>query len=122
MLCLQSAHQPKTPLLFLAINLVLSSDLNLRENSDRLKLHAVEHGGEQLKGLALVLKAIVLLSISAQVNPLPQIVHGSQMLAPMLIQHPQHHVFLDMTHDRPTALRGTDPNDLRVVRLTDGGN
>src|SRR5262249_11395451 len=76
-LSLQRSHQPQTPLLFLAVHLVLSANLDLRQHGDRFKLHAVEHRGKQLEGFPLVLEPIVLLGVATQMNSLTQIVHST---------------------------------------------
>jgi len=39
------------------------------------------------------------------VNALAQVVHGGQVLAPVLIEHAQHHVLLDVAHDRRADAR-----------------
>ena len=63
-------------------------------------LHAVEHRGEELEGLALELVAIVLLRIAAQVDALAQVVHRRQVLAPVLVERAQHDVALDLPQQR----------------------
>src|SRR5690606_34352654 len=77
---LQRAHQPLAPfgLLALDLRLVAHLDADAREQRGGVVLDAVEHGREQLEGLALELVAVVLLRIAAQVDALAQVVHRRQ--------------------------------------------
>src|SRR6185312_55558 len=92
---LKRTHRALLPLQscrFLAIDLFLGAHFELGENGDRLELDPIEHRREQLERLALVLEAIVLLRIAAQMNALAQVIHRRQVLAPVLIEHAQHHI------------------------------
>ena len=99
---LQRAIEPRATRLFLALDLLGTLHLHVerREDRDGVELDALEHGGEQLEGLALVLVAIVLLRVAAQVDALAQVVHGAEMLAPLLVEHLEHDVLFDVPHDR----------------------
>src|ERR1700694_4780944 len=84
---LQRAHEALAALLLLALDFLLSAHFDLRHQRGGLELDPVEHGREQLEGFALELGAVVLLRVATQVNALPQVVHGRQVLAPVLIEH-----------------------------------
>ena len=96
---LQGPHQALALFGFFAINFFLRADLDLGQQRGCVVFNPLEHGLEHLEGLALVLVAIVLLRIATQMDALTQIVHGGQMIAPMLIEHAQHDVTLDLLHD-----------------------
>src|SRR5882762_9234247 len=97
---LQRAHEALAPLLLLALDFLLGAHFDLRHQRGGLEPDPVEHRREQLEGFALELEAVVLLRVATQVNTLPQVVHGRQVLALVLIEHAQHHVLLDVAHDR----------------------
>src|SRR6185312_3969121 len=123
-LSLQGAHELLASLLLLALDLLLRADFDFRKHRHRVELHAAEHRLEQLEGLALVLEAVVLLRVPAQMNALAQVVHRSQVVAPVLIELLQHLVLLD---EPPQC--GIGALDLLVVSrmyriddsLTEGG-
>ena len=119
MLRLQRAIEPRAARLFFAFDLLGALHLHVerRENGDRIELDALEHRGEQLEGLALVLVAIVLLRIAAQMDALAQVVHGAEMLAPLLVEHLEHDVLLDVPHDGLA-----DALHLGVVHGVDGAD
>ncbi len=112
MLRLQRAHEAPASIFFFPVHVFLRAHFDLREQRDGLELHAIQHGGEELEGLALVLVAVVLLRVAAQMDALAQVVHGGQMIAPVLVQHAQHHVLLDVAHHFRA-----DAGDLAVVGL-----
>src|SRR6267378_7806587 len=112
---LQRAHQAAAALLLLALDFLLGAHFDFRHQRGGLVLDPIEHGREQLEGFALELEAVVLLRVATQVNALPQVVHGGQVLAPVLIEHAQHDVLLDVAHDRRA-----DARDLGVVGLVHG--
>ena len=98
---LQRAHQPLAPLGLLALDLLLACAPRPCASIEATSYFTrSEHGREQLEGLALVLVAIVLLRIAAQVDALAQVVHRRQVLAPVLVELAQHDVALDVAHDR----------------------
>ncbi|MBV6418132.1 MAG: hypothetical protein CMLOHMNK_02925 [Steroidobacteraceae bacterium] len=115
MLGLQCLHQPLPTAFLLAVDLLLRAHLDLREERCGLELHAIEHRRKELERLPLVLVAIVLLRIAAQVDALAQVVHRGEMIAPVLVERAQHHVLLDVAHQ----LRA-DARDLLVVDRLDG--
>src|SRR6266480_3846170 len=114
---LQRAHQAAAALLLLAVDFLLGAHFDLRHQRGGLELDPIEHGGEQLEGFAFELEAVVLLRVATQVDALPQVVHGRQVLAPVLIEHAQHHVLLDVAHDRRAEAR-----DLGVVGFVHGAH
>src|SRR5215470_16196807 len=83
---LQRAHQPAVALLFFALDLLLGAHLDGGDERDGLVLDALEHRGEHLERLALELETIVLLRVAAQMDALAQVVHGRQVLAPVLVE------------------------------------
>ncbi len=105
---LQRAREPPLPLQFLLFDLGLAAYLDLRNRRDGVVLDAVEHRGEQFERLALVFLLRILLRVAAQVNPLAHVVHGREMLAPMLIERLQHHLLLDVAHDLGPDARALD--------------
>ena len=124
MLRLQRAVEPLAARFFFALELLaaLHLDVERREDGDGIELDAIEHRGEQLEGLALVLEAIVLLRVAAQVDALAQVIHRAQVIAPLLVEHAQHDVLLDVPHDQPAVLVAADALDLRVVHRIDGAD
>src|SRR6185437_5949083 len=112
---LQRTHQPLAPLGLLAIDLLLRAHLDRGQARDRVELHPIEHRREQLEGFALVLVAVILLRIAAQMDALAQVIHRRQMLAPMHVEHAQHDLALDVSHDR-----GSDALDLAGVGVARG--
>src|SRR5712691_7152637 len=68
------------PLLLLA--LLLGHRLEEKDVPDDLVLDPVLHLREQIEGFPLVLDQRVLLSISAQADPLLQMVHGEKVVLP----------------------------------------
>ena len=99
MLHLQRARQTLLSLQFLAFDLFLAAHLDFRHGGHGIELDAVQHGGEQLEGLALVFLLRVFLRVAAQENALAHVIHGGQVLAPMLIEGTEHDLLLDVTHD-----------------------
>src|SRR5687767_12175739 len=71
---LHAALQAALALHLLALDLLLGADLQPLQQHHRVRAYAVEHRGEQLERLALVLLLRVLLRIGAQVNALAQVV------------------------------------------------
>src|SRR5690606_5935378 len=82
------------------LHVLRAADLDLRQDRDRVVLHAVEHAREHLERLALVLLLRVALRIAAQVNALAQVVERGAMLLPVQIDLAQHHALLELAHDR----------------------
>ena len=60
----------------------------------------LEHG----VALALPLGERVLLAHGPQVDALAEVVHLLEVLAPLLVDDPQHHLALDLAHDRLAEL------------------
>src|SRR5215468_8048491 len=114
---LQRAHQPAVALLFFALDLLLGAHLDGGNEGHGLVFDALEHGGEHLERLALELETIVLLRVAAQVNALAQVVHGCQVLAPVLVELAQHDLLFHVAHDRRA-----DPRHLGVVGLVQGAH
>src|SRR5581483_8691509 len=77
----------------------LALDADARQARDDLGLHAFEHRLEQLEGLALELLLGLLLRVAAQIDALAQVVHGGEMLLPVLVQHLEQEELLGRTHD-----------------------
>ena len=68
-------------------------------------LIAVEHVGEELERLALVLLLRILLRIAAQVDALPQVVELGEVVAPVLVERLQHQAALELAHELGPDLR-----------------
>ena len=119
MLRLQRAIETRATRLFFALDLLGALHLHVErgEDGDGVELDALEHRGEQLEGLALVLVAIVFLRVAAQVDALAQVVHGAEMFAPLLVEHLEHDVLFDVPHDGHA-----DALHLGVVHRVDGAD
>src|SRR5690606_2179540 len=80
---LHGARETTLTRLLFGVDLSLRTQLHPRQHRHGVVLHAVEHRSEQLERLALVLLLGILLRVAAQMDTLTQVIHRSQMLAPM---------------------------------------
>ncbi len=74
--------------------------LKVEQQGDRLFLDAVHHGLEHREALALVFDQRIALPVRAKLNAFLQVVHLVQVLAPLAVEHRQHHPALEFAHDR----------------------
>ncbi|GMA88464.1 hypothetical protein GCM10025868_37140 [Angustibacter aerolatus] len=86
--------------------LALGLDLHLEveDVADRLLLDRLVHGVEELEALALVLDQRVALGHGAQADALLQVVHLVQVLAPLAVEHAQHHAALEPRSTSPPSV------------------
>ncbi len=75
---------------------VVGDDLEVRDVPDEVVLHARHHRREHVEALTLPLGQRVLLSHRAQVDALAEVVHLVEVLAPVLVDHREHHAALDL--------------------------
>src|ERR687897_253725 len=75
---------------------VVGDDLEMRHVADEVFLHAGHHRREHVEAFALPLGQRILLSHRAQVDALAQVVHLVEVLAPVLVDHREHHAPLDL--------------------------
>ncbi len=75
---------------------VVGDDLEPEDVPDEVVLDAFHHRLEHVEALALPLGERVALTHGAQVDPLAQVVHLIEMLAPLLVDHREHHPALDL--------------------------
>src|SRR6266699_1717930 len=75
---------------------VVGDDLEVRDVPDEVVLHARHHRREHVEALALPLGQRILLAHRAQVDALAQVVHLVEVLAPVLVDHREHHAALDL--------------------------
>src|SRR5690606_32845023 len=92
-------------LLLERLHFFLAAHAHPRERLHDLVLDSVEHALEQLECLALELLLRLLLRITAQVDALAQVVHAREMFLPAIVEHAQHDVLLERTHDFGTDHR-----------------
>ena len=79
--------------------------LDRQHDLDDVLLDPVEHVGEELERLALVLLLRILLRIPAQVDALPQVVEIREVIAPVLVERLQHQAALELAHELGADLR-----------------
>ena len=84
--------------------ILLDLDLQVEQVADGLFLDPFHHGAEHVVALALILDQRVALAVSAQADALAQVVHLVQVLAPLPVEHREHHPALDFPHDLRTEL------------------
>src|SRR5699024_7385771 len=73
--------------------------LQVEQIADHLVLDRLVHRLEQLVALPLVLHQRVALGHGPQPDALLEIVHLIEVLAPLAVQHREHHPALELTHD-----------------------
>ena len=77
------------------IQLVGGLNTHVHEHARDFILHAVKQLAKQLKGFAFVFLLGLLLRIASQVDALPQVIQGTQMLTPVGIEALQQHHSLE---------------------------
>ena len=87
-------------------------DLHVRHVLDEVVLDEAHHGLEHVEALTLPLGERVLLAHGAEVDALAQVVHLVEVLAPVLVDHRQHHAPLDLAE-----VLGADRLLLRLVQI-----
>src|SRR5258706_6433951 len=115
--------------LVVGLQVFLSADLDHSQVLGNLQLHRLDHGAEQLEGLALVLLLRVLLRVAPQVDPLAQVIESGEVLAPVRIEDLQRHVALVLVERylracrnlRRVGLVGLRPKSLDQDRLVQAG-
>src|SRR5690625_3420861 len=75
------------------VNVLLIAYANTVQPPHHIVLHAVEHFGKQLEAFALVLLFRLFLRKAAQPPAAAQVVHGRQVLFPVLVENRQHERF-----------------------------
>src|SRR5262249_54710158 len=75
---------------------LLCDDLEMGDVADEVVLDARHHRREHVEPFALPFGERVLLPHRAQVDALAQVVHLVEVLAPVLVDHRQHHAALDL--------------------------
>ncbi len=73
-------------------------DLEVEQESDRFLLQALEHCGEHVEALALVLDERIALRHGAQADALLEVVHLVEVLAPLAVEDRQQHATLEFAH------------------------
>src|SRR5206468_11355902 len=79
--------------------LLLLRDLDGGEPSHGLGLEAAEHGLEKIEALLLVFLQRVLLPVTAQPDPLLQMIHVEKVILPQAVERLQHDDLLDLSQD-----------------------
>ena len=92
------ARRLKTSLLFNSSCFIRVLYLHMAQELYDLILEIVQQLLEQFEGFALVLLFGILLRISAQMNTLPKVIHGGEVLLPQGIENLQHDLLLDLVH------------------------
>ena len=87
-------------------------DLEVRDVLDEVVLDQAHHRLEHVEALALPLGERVLLAHRAEVDALAEVVHLVEVLAPVLVDHREHHAPLDLAE-----LVGADRLLLRLVEI-----
>ena len=77
-------------LLLGSVNLFARLDAHGHDRFHDIVLDHVEHLAEQFKGLALVFLLWIFLRITAQMNPLTQVIERCQMFTPVRVDASQH--------------------------------
>src|SRR5438045_4739920 len=98
--------------LFDRLNILLRADLNFEHDLDHVLLDMVEHVGEKLECLALVLLLGILLRVTAKMNTLPEVVQRRKVLPPVLVERLQHEITLELVEEL-----AADQHHLGVVLL-----